>query len=393
MAPGLTGPDLAVVQSSPSWNQGPVRGAGSPSGPARAGCARGAAGRAGVGAARSAARSGIPTQIVVGQALTLAGWPPFSPDGTPRLTPLFALALADTVLVLLVITLLLRAGGERLRPLLLGRRAPGREAGRDPARAGALHRVGVTVLVVRRLLPWSHNVPLNPLGGAPARRRRDAGLFAVVALDRRRTCARKCSAAFLLHRASSSTSAARRVGPAICVESWPSVRGHAHAGAGTPRSPPALLGLHVGSGSTSRRRSAVAPIVSHAGLQRARRSSRRLPWRGCGPDGGVERAARVRHLETEMARRAAAALRLAARGHPAHLRVRRGAVLRRYLRSLVVRSRRLVRQPGPRTSTTPASRAPRASTRPSCERHHRSRPADQLRAQSAARSSGRLSTA
>jgi membrane protease YdiL (CAAX protease family) len=207
--------------------------------------------------------SGVPTQILVGQALTLAGWPPFSPEGTPRLGPLVALALADTVLVLVVIGALLRAGGERLGPLLLGTRPPLREAGAGLALVPVLFiGVGVTVLTVRRLLPWAHNVPQNPFEEF-LKTPTHAGLFAVVAIVAG-GLREEVQRVFLLHRFE------QHLGGAVfglVVLSLAFGAGHAMQGWDASIAT-GLLGLTWGW-IYLRRRSAVVPIVSHAGYNAA----------------------------------------------------------------------------------------------------------------------------
>ena len=107
--------------------------------------------------------SGLPTQLVIGQALALGGWSPFTAAGVPQAGPLFALALhrharpprADRGAAA-------RTRRDDARPAA-GRRAVGREAWFGLALVPALFlAVGVTLLALRRLLPWLHNVPANP---------------------------------------------------------------------------------------------------------------------------------------------------------------------------------------------------------------------------------------
>jgi membrane protease YdiL (CAAX protease family) len=207
--------------------------------------------------------SGVPTQLVIGQVLTASGWPPFSPDGTPRLAPLFALALADTVLVLLVVALLLHAGGERLRPLLMGNRPIGRESALGLMLVPVLFiGVGLTVLLVRTLLPWSHNVPLNPFEEF-LKTPTNAGLFAVVAIVAG-GLREEVQRVFLLHRFEQYLGGAT-VGLVVLSVAF----GAGHAMQGWDASiATGLLGLTWGW-IYLRRRSAVAPIVSHAGYNAA----------------------------------------------------------------------------------------------------------------------------
>ena len=85
--------------------------------------------------------SGLPTQLVIGQALALGGWSPFTTAGVPQAGPLFALALLDTLVLLVLIAVLLHARGESIHDLLLGGRPLGREAWRGArARASLVSR-------------------------------------------------------------------------------------------------------------------------------------------------------------------------------------------------------------------------------------------------------------
>jgi hypothetical protein len=107
--------------------------------------------------------SGVPTQLLIGQVLALGGWSPFTGAGVPQAGPLFALALIDTLVLLALIAALQRARGETMGGLLLGGRLIRREAWFGVVLVPALFlAVGVTVLTLRQLFPWLHNVPANP---------------------------------------------------------------------------------------------------------------------------------------------------------------------------------------------------------------------------------------
>lgn len=207
--------------------------------------------------------SGVPTQLVVGQLLALAGLAPFSPEGVPQAAPLFALAIIDTVVVLVLIALLLAAGGESARALLVGTRPMLREAGLGVALVPLLFvGVGVTVLVVRRLLPWSHNVPLNPFEEF-LKTPREAGIFAIVAIVAG-GLREEVQRVFMLHRFEQYLGGAT-VGLVVVSVAF----GAGHALQGWDASiATGLLGLTWGI-VYLRRRSAVAPIVSHAGYNAA----------------------------------------------------------------------------------------------------------------------------
>jgi membrane protease YdiL (CAAX protease family) len=203
--------------------------------------------------------SGVPSQLVIGAVLTLAGWPPFSSSGTPRLGPLFFLSLADTVLLILLITALLWASGERVRPLLRGTRSFRGETILGLLLVPVLFiGVGVTVLFVRRLVPSLHNVPTNPFEEF-LKTPTEAGLFAVVAIVAGGV-REEVQRVFLLHRFEQHLGGAV-VG--LIVVSIAFGAGHAMQGWDASIAT-GMLGLTWGW-IYLRRRSAVAPIVSHAG--------------------------------------------------------------------------------------------------------------------------------
>jgi membrane protease YdiL (CAAX protease family) len=207
--------------------------------------------------------SGVPTQLAIGHVLTITGFPPFAPDGTPRPFPLFALALTDTIVLLVLIALLLRAHGERLRRLLLGSRPALHEVVIGVLLVPALFiGVGLTVLGLRQALPWTHNVPLNPFE-AMLQTPSDVGLFTVVAIVAG-GLREEVQRAFLLHRFERSLG-----GPIVglTVVSFGFGAGHVLQGWDAAIAT-GLLGLTWGA-VFLRRRSAVAPIVSHAGYNAA----------------------------------------------------------------------------------------------------------------------------
>jgi len=110
--------------------------------------------------------SGYPTQIALGSALQGLGLRPLHADGSLSAPFIFALSLADTVLLLsLVIWLLVRRGESPLR-VFFGTGPFGREL-----KLGALSLPLVFMLVIaltiaiRRFAPSLHNVPDNPLEG------------------------------------------------------------------------------------------------------------------------------------------------------------------------------------------------------------------------------------
>lgn len=110
--------------------------------------------------------SGYPTQIMLGGLLTSLGIRPQTADGSLSATFVFALSLADTVVLIGLASWLLIRNGERPRDVFIGRRRVGEEAV-----VGLLSVPFVVALVValslliRALLPSLRNVPVNPLEG------------------------------------------------------------------------------------------------------------------------------------------------------------------------------------------------------------------------------------
>ena len=122
--------------------------------------------------------------------------------------------------------------------------------------------VGLTIVVLRRLLPWLHNVPANPFellvrrrskpGSSPSSRSSPAA------------CAKRCSA-----RSCCDGSRPTWEDPAIGLTIVSLAFGAGHVVQGLDAAvATALLGLAWGA-IYLRRGSAVAPIVSHAGYNGA----------------------------------------------------------------------------------------------------------------------------
>lgn len=110
--------------------------------------------------------SGYPTQILLGGVLKNLGIAPLTADGALSATFVFALSLADTVLLITLVSWLLIRNGERPRDVFLGRRPLGAEA-----TVGVLSVPFVIALVlglsllIRAVMPSLRNVPVNPLAG------------------------------------------------------------------------------------------------------------------------------------------------------------------------------------------------------------------------------------
>ena len=126
--------------------------------------------------------SGIPTQLLIAKLLAMAGVTPMVGDGQLDSTWVFVVAMGDTILLLILATVLLRANGESPREVFLGRRPPLREGLIGIALIGPLLLgVGVVLLAARQAWPSLHNVADNPLTGL-LKNPREAVMFACVAL-------------------------------------------------------------------------------------------------------------------------------------------------------------------------------------------------------------------
>jgi membrane protease YdiL (CAAX protease family) len=126
--------------------------------------------------------SGLPTQLLVFQALTYLGMPARSTDGGWSPPFIVAMALIDMVLVLLLVWLFLRAHREPVAAFVLGPRRVRREMLLGVALIPAAFLLVVMVLaVVLVLRPSLHNVAVNPFERM-LQTPRDAAIFAVVVM-------------------------------------------------------------------------------------------------------------------------------------------------------------------------------------------------------------------
>jgi membrane protease YdiL (CAAX protease family) len=126
--------------------------------------------------------SGFPTQVFLAGLMMMAGLAIRTDEGQLSPAFVFTLSLLDTILVVGLVVIFLKAHGERPRDVLLGRRPVRREAILGVA---LLPFVFVLLLLVLAAIltfaPWMHNVPRNPLEDM-LQNRRDAITFAVVAM-------------------------------------------------------------------------------------------------------------------------------------------------------------------------------------------------------------------
>jgi len=204
--------------------------------------------------------SDYPTQIIVAQVLAVAGLHAEDGTGALNLTYVAALTLADTVLLVALIAILLRAHGEGLRRLLLGERSIGAEflVGL-PLTLVSLAIALIVLGGIQLLAPSLHTVEHNPLqdllrtpSGAVV-----FGVIVVVAGGVREEIQR----AFLLQRFERWLGGAT-VG--VVVASIAFGAGHLLQGVDAAAAT-AVLGAFWGV-VYLRRRSVVAPMTAHAGF-------------------------------------------------------------------------------------------------------------------------------
>ena len=204
--------------------------------------------------------SSVPTQIVIGALLRLGGLAPIDAGGALSLSFVLVLSVADTLVLIALMVVLTRAHGDSVAVLWLGHRPAGREALVGALLIPVVFGTVVVLLNVFRLVaPWLHNVPTNPLeqlAGTPGQAAA-FGVVAIVAGGVREELQR----AFLLRRFEQQLGGAA-VGVIVLsagfglghvVQGWDAV---ATTG---------LLGafwavMYV------RRRSTIAPLVSHSGF-------------------------------------------------------------------------------------------------------------------------------
>jgi membrane protease YdiL (CAAX protease family) len=205
--------------------------------------------------------SSVPTQFAIGAVLTMSGWAPLDASGQLSLPFVLTLSLADTLLLIVLMVLLMRAHGESASALWVGERPLKKEAVLGVLLIPVVFLMVVVLLNALRLwAPWLHNVPSNPLEQLASGGAANAAMFGLVAIFAGGV-REELQRAFLLHRFEQHLGGAW-VG--VIVLSIAFGLGHFVQGwdaaitTGTLGAFWAVLYL--------RRRSSVAPIVSHAGF-------------------------------------------------------------------------------------------------------------------------------
>ncbi len=205
--------------------------------------------------------SSVPTQLLLQGLLVGAGWAPMTATGGFSLPFVVTLTLADTLLLILLMVLLTQAHGESASQLWLGHRPPWREAILGLALVPLVFLLVVVLLnTLRQVAPWLHNVATNPLESLATGGAVNAALFGLVAIFAGGV-REELQRAFLLRRFEQHLGGA---GVGVVVLSTAFGLGHWVQGRDAVITTAALGAFW--SVVYLRRRSSVAPVISHAGF-------------------------------------------------------------------------------------------------------------------------------
>jgi CAAX protease family protein len=199
------------------------------------------------------------SQVALGGTLSVFGYQPYI-QGRLSVVYVVGLSLADSILLIALVLILLSAHGERPREVLFGSRPIVGEAAAGLPMILVAFAIAIAVLVaVQRFAPSLHTVPHNPLQEL-LRSPRDASLFAFVVLVAGGV-REEIQRAFLLHRFEQFLGGGTT---GVIVTSVAFGAGHLLQGVDAAVAT-GLLGAFWGV-IYLRRRSCVAPMVSHSGF-------------------------------------------------------------------------------------------------------------------------------
>ena len=204
--------------------------------------------------------SDFPTQLAIAATLHVFGIVPKTAHGELSVAYVVALELADTVLLIGLIFFFLISHGERPRDVFLGSRPVAGEIRLGLPMTLVVFVIAIAVIGgVQLVAPFLHNVAQNPLQDM-LRRPRDAGLFAIVVVVAGGV-REEIQRAFIVHRFDEWLG-----GAYVGVVVWSIAFGFGHV----------LQGYDVALATAVmgafwaivyvRRRSIVAPLVSHSGF-------------------------------------------------------------------------------------------------------------------------------
>ena len=207
--------------------------------------------------------SGFPTQLLLIGVLRGFGMPLQLPQGGFNPAFVFTVSLLDAVFVVALVVLLLRAHGESVREVLLGRGRLLKEALVGIALIPVVFFVVVLILgLILTVAPQLHNVPRNPLEDM-LRDGTDAAIFAVVVMIAG-GLREEVQRGFIVHRFGQYLG-----GGLVGVLFYSVLFGLGHYEQGYDASiATAALGAIWGL-VYLRRGSVVAPVISHAGFNLA----------------------------------------------------------------------------------------------------------------------------
>jgi membrane protease YdiL (CAAX protease family) len=204
--------------------------------------------------------SEYPTQLALAQTFMAFGYGPFSRAGQLRIGYVVGLSLADAAILIGLVFVFLRAHNESARDVLTGRRPVLREAVAGMPMIFTALVISIAVLfAVQRFAPQLHTVAENPLQ-ALLHSKRNALLLSLVVIVAGGV-REEIQRAFLLHRFEQWLGGGA-VG--VVVTSVAFGAGHLYEGLDAVLAT-ALLGAFWGV-VYLRRRSVVAPMVSHSGF-------------------------------------------------------------------------------------------------------------------------------
>jgi membrane protease YdiL (CAAX protease family) len=202
--------------------------------------------------------SGFPTQVALIIILSGFGLSLQGAEGGINPRFLFTLSLLDAAIVIGLTIFFLRAHGESVHDVLIGRRNVVREVLVGLAIVPLVFGIVIVVLtLVLTYAPWLHNVPRNPLEDMLGTRI-DAAIFAVVVMIAGGV-REEVQRGFIVHRFGQYLGGG---GTGVVIHSVLFGLGHYEQGYDAAMAT-GLLGLFWGA-IYLRRGSIVAPVVSHA---------------------------------------------------------------------------------------------------------------------------------
>jgi membrane protease YdiL (CAAX protease family) len=207
--------------------------------------------------------SGFPTQLLLIGVLHGLGMPMQQEGGGFNPTFVFTISMLDAVLVISLVALLLRAHRESIRDVLIGGGRLLREAWIGIALIPVVFlTVALIVGLILQFVPQLHNVPRNPLENM-LRNGTDAAIFAVVVMFAGGV-REEVQRGFIIHRFGQYLG-----GGLVGVVFYSALFGLGHYEQGYDASiATAALGAIWGL-VYLRRKSIVAPVISHAGFNLA----------------------------------------------------------------------------------------------------------------------------